>query len=84
VAVHPETAIPVPVPFPVFIRPDAPTGERLTIVTPSSVVRNPEPRQLKSVLPSATDISERTSSTAAVEEPSSTVRNENNVSTYMF
>ena len=36
---HPETGFPVPV----FIRPDVVSGgERLTIVTPSSVVRNPE------------------------------------------
>ena len=40
---HPETGFPVQFPVPVFIRPEAVSGgERLTIVTPSSVVRNPE------------------------------------------
>jgi hypothetical protein len=32
----------VPLPFPVFLQPELHPDERLTIVTPSSVVRNPE------------------------------------------
>jgi hypothetical protein len=39
VFLHPEG---VPLPFPVFLQPELHPDERLTIVTPSSVVRNPE------------------------------------------